>query len=224
MVRAREAGLSETERNGTLDVPTVQQGTEARTPKYELDEKHLDDLPDYEETPRANGISDKKSEAGPSSPRQAPPSEKMLHDFEHLTSAIERLGALSTGYADQRSVLRPVRPRSSSPILRAANGSKGKGREERQMSDKAKMKELEDIWRKIERAHGKRRMRDDQRVDMEGVRGRRAEERSQFLQELYERAEMSRMKGQDGEMGTVNGDLARARELRDVSRVASLES
>lgn len=190
------------------------------TPEYQVGQRESTDLPGYVETTKVDDVKDSKQvEVGPSSPsRSRVTSEKMLHDFDNLTTAIERLSSLAPQYSDQRSILRPVRTRSNTPpAVSEAGINKGKGKAEKRMSDKAMKKELENIWSQIERTHGKKRMRDDQRVDMDGVQGRRAEERGQFLQELYERAEISRMRGQDGEMGVVDGDLARARELRDVS-------
>lgn len=185
-------------------------------PKYDHhDPTRSDDLPDYAEPATRLSI-DKKAPAESSSRAQATiTSEKTMHDLDNLIAAIERLNSLTSGYSDQRSVLGP---RSRSPS--AFNGKirhKGNPREERLMTEEEKMGELEDIWRKIESAHGKHRMRDDQRADMDGVQERRAEERGRFLQELYERVEASRLKDQDGIPGVVDGDLARARELRNVS-------
>jgi hypothetical protein len=44
----------------------------------------------------------------------------------------------------------------------------------RARAEREKMRELEMIWDQIERTHGKRRMRDGQRVDMAGWEDRRA--------------------------------------------------
>lgn len=149
---------------------------------------------------------------------RAVPTDKMLQDLDNLTSALDRLYSRIPQYTDQRSAAPQFRDRSPptrSGVVGSSEVDIGTG--DTRLSDRAKMKELEEIWTRIERAHGKRRMREDQRADLERVRGRRAEQREQFLQELYERAEASRMNCQDGLYATqTKGDIARARDLRDV--------
>ena len=98
--------------------------------------------------------------------------EKRMRELDDLTSAIERLGQAAPQYADQRSELRP---RSRQAPQSPGQGSAEKGQHQLPaISNKDKMKELEEIWRRIETAHGKRRMR-DQDADMQLVGNRRKE-------------------------------------------------
>ena len=82
--------------------------------------------------------------------------EKMLRDFDDLSTAIERL---RPRLQDQRSELRPTRSRDLAEL------------QKRMEMDK--MRELDDIWRLIERTNGKRTQRGDQRVSAEDIEERR---------------------------------------------------
>ena len=44
-------------------------------------------------------------------------------------------------------------------------------------------------------------------------------QKEKFIARLIEQAEKRRLPSQDGEMGAVDGELAKARELRDVSMI-----
>jgi hypothetical protein len=85
--------------------------------------------------------------------------------------------------------------------------------------ERDKMRELEEIWKLIERTHGRRRNADGTRVDLEEIESRRQERRKRFFEGLVESSEMSRMSNQDAQapLRGVDADLAKARDLRDVS-------
>lgn len=84
--------------------------------------------------------------------------EKMTRELEAVTDAIEKLQAVTPRFQDQRVE------------MRAGPSRLKQGREG--MSERDKMRELEEIWEKIERAHGKGRARGDrQRTDGFGLEG-----------------------------------------------------
>jgi hypothetical protein len=101
--------------------------------------------------------------------------EKRMRELDDLTTAIERLGQAAPQYLDQRSELRPRTRQPAHPQDNLVDEKERVQAEAPRMSQKEKMKELEEIWRRIERAHGKRRMR-DQDADMELVGDRRKEQ------------------------------------------------
>ncbi|WVF67080.1 hypothetical protein IAT40_001825 [Kwoniella sp. CBS 6097] len=152
----------------------------------------------------------------PVSPRR----EKMLHELDAVTSAIERLASIAPRLHDQRVEMRHTHVTSSPSsskldrLTSDANKSENLSKEERIKLERIKMKELEDIWDKIERAHGKRRIRieEGQRVEGAGWERRR---RDRFMDKIVDQSEATRMEDQDSAMGTVDAKLARARDLRD---------
>jgi hypothetical protein len=139
--------------------------------------------PEYDETPPVYAAETKSplassSSIAPAQIEEGGHSEKMMRELDDLTQAIVRLNSRGPRYADQRSELRP---RRSAHLLGSigTNAEAGPSRwpaaaPERVM-EKQRMPELEEIWRKIERAHGKRRMR-DQDVDLEAKGERRMEQ------------------------------------------------
>ncbi|WRT65524.1 uncharacterized protein IL334_002469 [Kwoniella shivajii] len=211
--------------------PTYQQYLDSPT-HQNLDERESDNtslLPSYQDIQSING----EQEAGPSTPEKksseprqpsSPTSptasrEKMMNDLDSLTTAIERLSSIAPRLQDQRVEMRHA-PSKSLKILASGidhkNAAEGKklSREEKMRLEKQKMKELEDIWDKIERAHGKRRIRveEGQRADREGWENRR---RERFLNRISDQSEANRLVNQDSTMGSVDAELARARDLRD---------
>ena len=96
-----------------------------------------------------------------STPHVSTSGEKMMLEFDAVTDAIERLNAVAPRLQDQR-----VEMKAKSGLTRA---------EVRARMEKDKMRELEEIWDRIEKAHGKRRMVENgQRVDAEEIEARRA--------------------------------------------------
>jgi hypothetical protein len=87
----------------------------------------------------------------------------MLLELDGLTEAIGRLHSVTPRLNDQRVELRASSSRAATLPT-----------ELRARAEREKMRELEMIWDQIERTHGKRRMRDGQRVDMAGWEDRRA--------------------------------------------------
>jgi hypothetical protein len=83
------------------------------------------------------------------------PKEKMMLELEGLTNAIDRLHLVTPRLNDQRVEMRASS--SKTPMM---------SKELRARAEREKIRELELIWDQIERTHGKRRMRDGQRVDM----------------------------------------------------------
>lgn len=135
--------------------------------------------------------------------------EKLLRDFDEMSIAIERLQKSSPQLDQQRSELRD-RERNRGEIL--------------QRMERDKMRELEEIWKLIERTHGRRRNADGTRVDLAEVEARRRERRRRWFEELVETTQAGRMSNQDAEgpLKGVDRDLAKARDLREVSSDLSL--
>ena len=214
LIKARERSI-----NGTnpLTDPAL---SAPEPPRYSSDFHFASDpasLPNYQKedlmSTRSIPLDEKTAQPA------AQPEEKMLLELDSLTTAIERLHTVTPQMQDQRVAAPAPRDAESRSMARAK-------------MERGRMKELEMIWDNIERAHGKRRMgEDDQRVDTASLRERRTGQvglfrrsdadgkREKFLQGLFDQAEASRLRGQDSPMGNgvVNGDLARARDLRDVS-------
>ena len=164
-----------------------------------------DQPPDYQagHSTLPNKFAADKSRQSTSSDRSYVPSqEKMYRELDGLTTAIERLQHASPQLQEQRSEM-SNRPRLNADV---------QARIERN-----KMRELEEIWRLIERSHGRRRDVDNTRVDAEDLALKREARRKRYLEGLLEQGEETRLSDQDAEMGKVNPDLARARDLRDVS-------
>ena len=132
--------------------------------------------------------------------------EKLLRDLEDVTTAIERLQELTPRLDAQRSELRP-------PTLSKA--------EIQARMHRDKMREMEEIWRLIERTNGGRR-KDKQRVDIQETEVRRRERRRRFFEDLIESSENSRMENQDAVMSLkIDAALAKARDLREVCKIQS---
>ena len=128
--------------------------------------------------------------------------EKDMAELDDMTLAIERLQASSSRLDGQRSEARPVR-----------SAAEVKARAERD-----KMRELDEIFRLIEKSNARRR--DGTRVDADELEARRLARRRRYLEELLDQGEDTRLSGQDAACSAdreVNPDLTRARELRDVS-------
>ncbi|WVW79954.1 hypothetical protein I302_101927 [Kwoniella bestiolae CBS 10118] len=204
-------------------------------PSYEqfLDHHHTPTQKDSDNTsllPSYHDIHSEEVEAGPSSPvksqqphPESPTSmsngptatrEKMLQELDSLTSAIERLSSVAPRLHDQRVELKPTS--RSAKVLGNRDGTdqRSMSKEEKIKLERQKMKELEEIWDKIERAHGKRRIRveEGQRADGEGWEKRT---RERFINRIVDQAEARRLEDQDSVMGSVDAELARARDLRD---------
>ncbi|KAL7419672.1 hypothetical protein Q5752_005586 [Cryptotrichosporon argae] len=183
--------------------------------RFQLEPSHNSDSapPGYDHAGAGKPSSKAEKEAG--EPADAPPhSEKMMRELDAVMTAIERLHHAAPQLSDQRSELRPAASTS------ARVGSEAESSRAHMLRERDKMRELEEIWDKIERAHGRRRNRDDkgQRVDGAAMSERRLMKRNEFLQELVDRAEAGRLQAQDSVMGerrSVDADLAQARELRD---------
>lgn len=143
-------------------------------PRYSLDQQletgadTKNGLPEYAD-PRQELPVDEKADTAihqstsTSASVSSAPREKMLLELDGLTEAIGRLHSVTPRLNDQRVELRA----SSSKAATMPT-------ELRARAEREKMRELEMIWDQIERTHGKRRMRDGQRVDMAGWEDRRA--------------------------------------------------
>ncbi|WWC68796.1 uncharacterized protein I206_102731 [Kwoniella pini CBS 10737] len=216
--------LSQSTANNGLP-PAYQQFIDNHPPSVKENDKSsvlpsYQDIRDEEEASPSLPIEDKSQNAdSPISPvtspgQQSSTREKMLLELDSLTSAIERLSSVVPRLHDQRVEMRHTASSSSSksriPITDGHNLSK----EDKIKLEKQKMKELEEIWDKIERAHGKRRImvEDGQRADGE-IWERRTKER--FINRIVDQAEARRLDDQDSIMGAVDADLARARDLRN---------
>ncbi|OCF58097.1 hypothetical protein L486_04126 [Kwoniella mangroviensis CBS 10435] len=177
-------------------------------------------LPSYQDIHSDHNLD--QDQAGPSSPikskqlKEPSPSngptatrEKMLQELDSLTSAIERLSSIAPRLHDQRVELK-LKLKSPRGVVDERSMSK----EDKMKLERQKMKELEEIWDKIERAHGKRRIRveDGQRADGDGWEKRT---RERFMNRIVDQAEARRLEDQDSMMGSVDAELARARDLRD---------
>ncbi|WWD16681.1 hypothetical protein CI109_101111 [Kwoniella shandongensis] len=132
--------------------------------------------------------------------------EKMLHELDAVTSAIERLYSVAPQLHDQRVEMRFPRQR-----LHTSSGAQYSSEADKIRIDKLKMRELEEIWEMIERTHGKR-LESGQKVDGAQWQSRN---RRKYLDQIVDRAESSRLEDQDSQMGTVDAELARARDLRN---------
>jgi hypothetical protein len=138
---------------------------ESLPPRYSSESYHITPqgpvLPDYQEFPDERPL-EKGQNASAFSPALLGNLERTIHDLDDITTAIERLQHLAPQLQDQR-VENPVAGPS-----RLRNGDAAKARSERD-----KMRELEEIWDKIERAHARRGVRE--RINLEDYEQRRAE-------------------------------------------------
>ncbi|WWC87693.1 uncharacterized protein L201_002585 [Kwoniella dendrophila CBS 6074] len=147
--------------------------------------------------------------------------EKMLMELDSLTSAIERLSSVSPRlHHDQRVALRNNKTSLSKTDQTLGEnssriGNKLLSKEDKIRLERQKMKELEEIWDKIERAHGKRRIKVEDGQRAEGGEGWENRSRERFINRIVDQAEASRLESQDSVMGDVDAELARARELRN---------
>jgi hypothetical protein len=172
MVRGRGAdqrSSNDPSSNWVSDEIAVNGTQEELPPRYSLDGNGPNghDLPSYDHESEAahSGWHTKGHDSKPSTSETAPPSqEKMLRELDEVTDAIERLAQLAPRLQNQRVPLR--QPTST------CNGHE-QGSAVRQRMEREKMMELEELWEKIERAHGKRRVGADQRADREGWEERR---------------------------------------------------
>jgi hypothetical protein len=153
----------------------VEADRDSLPPRYSLDEyQHQDDrssLPDYEDhVNQSSLLAESKSSASHDQGNgNGHKDEKMMNDLDDVTSAIERLHRVAPQLNNQRAERRVEAGPS-----RMASANQARARLERD-----KMRELEEIWKKIERAHMKRGVRE--RVDLEGYEARRAERVSGLL-------------------------------------------
>jgi len=187
--------------------------SEAGLPTYAPGHQH-DENPTDEKTK-----SSVHTPVSASTPTSAP-REKMLLELDGLADAIGRLHSVTPRLNDQRVEFRPSSSKSATmpADLRAR-------------AEREKVRELELIWDQIERTHGKRRMKDVQRVDMAGWEDRRAKQvrfrlyvsadgqKKHYLESLFDKTDGNRLEGQDSVKGKVDAELARARDLRDVSHL-----
>lgn len=209
-LNGREHGVAGLGLSGHQDLPPsyTQHDDTTQPPQYlqqydaELSDSHLDEKDEKDDKATAssslNGSRQNDHSFSPAG------REKLLADFDEMSNAIERLQTTNPRLEEQRSELRD-RQRSRGEII---------ARMERD-----KMRELEEIWKLIERTHGRRRNADGTRVDMEEVEVRRRERRRKWFEELVETSQAGRMSNQDADAPVegVNRDLAKAGELRDVS-------
>lgn len=215
-----------------LDLVSTRQDDEASVARsrraggsLELDlEGHDDSLPSYNQhegaapppdyqaglSSSSQKVSSKKAgEAELSEQSYAPISQEKMHrELDGLTTAIERFQHASSRLLDQRS--EPSSKRTSKAEVEAR-------------IERNRMNELEQIWKLIERTHGRRRDVDNTRVDGEELAARREARRKRYLEGLLEQGEETRLSDQDAESGVVNPDLARARDMRNVSPLSSRE-
>lgn len=200
-------------------------------PEYEYDRRQSQDsdlvsLPSYredEEPVRVKG-QEKHAEqrAGPSTSvanrlsangirrAEGGTDDKMLRELDDVTGAIERLLSVSPALEDQRVSL----PAQST----GQSSSTARRREISQRMDRAKMSELEELWDKIEAAHGKGRSHaDGQRADLSEWERRKEERRTRFLEGLLDHGEAGRLAGQDSPRGVVNGQDETARAQKQAA-------
>ena len=139
-----------------------------------------------------------KVDSRPSSPSR----EELLMDLDDMTTAIERLQHISPRLEAQRSELR------QSTLTRT---------EIQARNHRDKMREMDEIWRLIERTHGRRRS-DGQRADAQAIEARREQRRQRFFEDLVGKSESNRLDNQDAVMKEgVDADTLKAREERSVS-------
>ena len=166
-VLANKLGISKAEESYNPFIsPEDLTADDALPPSYSQHEhEHGDDetdrtsLPGYHDFPSseashhptekgAKNVKGQTSSVAEVTPSVPTSREKMISELDALTDAIERLYTVAPQLNDQRVQMRGSTSRS------------------RQLSEREKMRELEEIWDRIERAHGKRRLReDDDRAD-----------------------------------------------------------
>jgi len=160
--------------------------------------------PAYQEPSSSTEKPTEKSQYSTSSDHPQNPArpENMHTELDGLATEIERFQHASPQLEDQRSAM-PSKPKTKTEV---------QARIERN-----KMLELEQIWELIERTHGRRRDVDNTRVNVEELAARREARRKMYLEGLLEHGEETRLIDQDAKPGSVNSDLVRARDLRNVS-------
>ncbi|WVQ73743.1 hypothetical protein IAR50_003323 [Cryptococcus sp. DSM 104548] len=227
----RELAWARMESLSRVVLELVKQGAEGRDglgegeglpPRYETHESDVG-LPSYSDVPptstdstlKASDTDSKEPENRGSldtlaSERPTAHREKMLSELEAVTLAIERLYDAAPRFQNQRVEIKPRAARRTSGPL--TNG--GQARElsvgEREKLERVKRKELDEIWMLMN--GGRYEVLEAQRADTEGLSAR---SRERFVTRIVEQGEASRFTGQDSKMGSVDAELARARDLRD---------
>ncbi|WVQ88089.1 hypothetical protein IAS59_001823 [Cryptococcus gattii] len=199
---------------------------EASPPSYETYHDGSHELPQYSEVnPDTSSASVAKSADLPKlkdnsrSPSSLEPSraqtcanrEKMLNELEAVTSAIERLYGVSPQLSNQRVELRPQAP-SSAEGRHDRNNEIADVKSNERVDEEQKMKELNEIWRQLQDVRRKREEMEGQRADFSTSQSRSKE---RFITQLIEQAEKQRFSSQDSEIGPIDIELAKARELKD---------
>ncbi|OXB34620.1 hypothetical protein J007_05721 [Cryptococcus neoformans] len=197
---------------------------ETSPPSYETYHNGSHELPQYSEanpnassasvskladSPTAKGDFRSRSSLESSRSRRSADREKMLNELEAVTSAVERLYSVCPQLSNQRVEVRPL-ARSSTKDRHHRNDETADLNADERVDEGQKMKELDEIWLQLQGAKRKRMER--QRADVNTSQSRSKEK---FIARLVEQAEKRRLPSQDGEMGAVDGELAKARELRD---------
>jgi hypothetical protein len=174
LVRERSGRcVDENGRTGRLESPT-QQWDDALPPDYTYSKRVSMDgegLPSYSDY--AVPALEKPQDIKQGSSSAALSEEKMVRELDAVADAIERLYDIAPQLDDQRVEMRAGPSRLSLHTRMRSQESAVRGQ-------KSKEQELEEIWERIERAHGKRRA--DQRVDTEALRERRAAKVSQLCE------------------------------------------
>ncbi|KIR97441.1 hypothetical protein L804_05125 [Cryptococcus deuterogattii 2001/935-1] len=199
---------------------------EASPPSYETYHDGSHELPQYSEVnpdtssasmaksadlPKLKDNSRSPSSLGLPRTQTSANREKMLNELEAVTSAIERLYSVSPQLSNQRVELRPQAPSSAEGRHDRNNEIAGVKANER-VDEGQKMKELDEIWRQLQDVRRNREEMEGQRADFSTSQSRSKE---RFITQLIEQAEKQRFSSQDSEIGPIDIELAKARELRD---------
>ncbi|KAE8539769.1 hypothetical protein D1P53_003706 [Cryptococcus gattii VGV] len=199
---------------------------EASPPSYETYHDGSHELPQYSEVnpdtssaslaksadlPKLKDNSKSPSSLGPSTTQTSANREKMLNELEAVTSAIERLYGVSPQLSNQRVEQRPQAP-SSAEGRRNRNNEIADVKANERVDEEQKMKELNEIWRQLQDVRRKREEMEGQRADFSTSHSRSKE---RYITQLIEKAEKQRLSSQDSEIGPIDIELAKARELRD---------
>ena len=233
LVQGRKDAVGEGGSGTIASMSRFSEDTMGMPPRYSFDEEEArgqcsekatlpgyTDYNDNAEPPRAELGKEKQAPETLGRSLSAP-REKMMLELDGLTDAIGRLHSAIPRLNDQRVEMRASSSKTpmTSPEIRAR-------------AERDKQRELEIIWEQIERTHGKGRMRDGpQRVDGAQWEERRAKQvshdldqvvadisqKDRYLSSLFDNTETNRLHDQDSSMGKVDAELARARDLRDVS-------
>jgi hypothetical protein len=185
MIRDRADGREHGE--GMISVGSDLNGIYEMPPRYSFDGVTNHDPPGYEheayavdhkqtfESEKEESHSHPEASSSTRGPGEPASGEKMLGELDAVTDAIERLAHIAPRLQNQRVELRQATAVSTSTLTSASTSAAQEQASggTKEMSEKEKMRELEEIWAKIEKAHGKRRIRDGQRADREGWEQRR---------------------------------------------------